>query len=122
MSTAPATEPMSVEQSTVLADFARACKAAARSVSLYPGTHPAIRAALSRVTTATGRLTSAGDVTLTVHPDMLVIDGRAPVRADPAIPELAALLHERLIGELRIARAADADDWLALLLLLGRAP
>ena len=49
MSTAPATEPMSGEQGAVLADFARACKAAARSVSLYPGTHPAIRAALSRV-------------------------------------------------------------------------
>jgi hypothetical protein len=113
---------MSVEQSAVLADFARACKAAARSVSLYPGTHPAIRAALARVSSATSRLTAAGDVTLSVHPDMLVIDGRAPVRADAAIPELAALLHERLVGELRIAREVEPDDWLALLLLLGRAP
>src|SRR5688572_4890012 len=122
MSTAPATEPMSVEQGAVLADFARACKAAARSVSLYPGTHPAIRAALSRVASATSRLTAAGDVTLTVHPEMLVIDGRAPGRPDPAIPELASLLHNRLVGELRIARDVDAEDWLALLLLLGRAP
>jgi hypothetical protein len=122
MSTAPATEPMSVEQSAVLSDFARACKAAARSVTLYPGTHPAIRAALSRVSSASGRLTAAGDVTLTVHPEMLVIDGRAPVRPDLAIPELASLLHERLVGELRIARDADAEDWLALLLLLGRPP
>jgi hypothetical protein len=122
MSTAPATEPMSVEQSAVLSDFARACKAAARSVSLYPGTHPAIRAALARVCSASGRLTAAGDVTLTVHPEMLVIDGRAPLRPDAAIPELATLLHERLVGELRIDRGADAEDWLALLLLLGRAP
>jgi hypothetical protein len=122
MPTAPGTDPMSAEQSAVLADFARACKAAARSVSLYPGTHPAISAALSRVTAATGRLTASGDVTLTVHPDMLVIDGRAPVRADPAIPELAALLHERLVGELHIEGAAAADDWRALLLLLARAP
>ena len=113
---------MSVEQSAVLSDFARACKAAARSVSLYPGTHPAIQAALSRVSLASGRLTAAGDVTLTVHPDILVIDGRAPVRPDVAIPELASLLHERLVGELRIARDADPEDWLALLLLLGRAP
>lgn len=118
----PATEPMPVEQSTVLADFARACKAAARSVSLYPGTHPAIRAALARVSSTTGRLTAAGDVTLTVHPETLVIDGRAPARSDQAIGELAALLHERLVGELRIEREVDADDWLALLLLLGRAP
>ena len=32
MPTAPVTEPMSAEQGAVLADFARACKAAARSV------------------------------------------------------------------------------------------
>jgi hypothetical protein len=122
MPIAPTSEPMSVEQSAVLADFARACKAAARSVSLYPGTHPAIRAALSRVSSATGRLTAAGDVTLTVHPDVLMIDGRAPTRPDAAIGELAALLHDRLVGELRIERQVDADDWLALLLLLARAP
>ena len=122
MPIAPTSEPMSVEQSAVLADFARACKAAARSVSLYPGTHPAIRAALSRVSSATGRLTAAGDVTLTVHPDVLMIDGRAPTRPDAAIGELASLLHDRLVGELRIERQVDADDWLALLLLLARAP
>src|SRR5829696_8025117 len=109
MSTAPATEPMSVEQSAVLSDFARACKAAARSVSLYPGTHPAIRSALSRVLSATGRLTAAGDVTLTVHPDLLVIEGKAPARPDPAIAELAFLLHERLVGELHIERTVQAD-------------
>ena len=40
----PPTEPMAIEQSTLLADFARTCKAAARAVSLYPGTHPAIGA------------------------------------------------------------------------------
>ena len=44
------------------------------------------------------------------------------MRPDPAIGELAALLHERLIGELTIQREADAEDWRALLLLLARAP
>jgi hypothetical protein len=115
-------EPMSAEQSTLLAEFARACKAAARAVSLYPGTHPAIRTALSRVAATTSRLTVAGDVTLSVHPDMLAIDGHAPGRPDPAIGELAALLHDHLVGELHIERSADADDWLALLLLLARVP
>jgi hypothetical protein len=113
---------MPAEQGTAVAEFARACKAAARSVSLYPGTHPAIRAALARVAATAARLTAAGDVTLTVQPDMLTIDGRAPARPDPAIAELAALLHERLVGELRMAREVGADDWLALLLLLARAP
>ena len=115
-------EPMSAGQSTLLAEFARACKAAARSVSLYPGTHPAIRTALSRVSTTAGRLTAAGDVTLSIHPDILTIDGQAPVRPDPAIGELASLLHDRLVGELRIERNADGEDWRALLLLLARAP
>jgi len=122
MPPAPTTEPMSAEQSAVLADFARTCKAAARSVSLYPATHPAIQASLSRVSASAARLIPAGEVTLIVHPGALVIDGRSPVRPDPAIGELAELLHERLVGALRIERAAGPLDWRALLLLLARAP
>lgn len=113
---------MSAEQGARLAEFARSCKTAARSVALYPGTHPAIRAALGRLVAAADRLTAAGDVTIDVHPDGLLIDGRAASKPDSAIGELAALLHERLVGALRIERGADADDWLALLLLLARAP
>ena len=113
---------MPADQSVELTEFARACKAAARSVSLYPGSHPAIRAAVARVSAAGARLTAAGDVTLAVHPDTLVIDGRVPARPEPAIGELASLLHDRLVGEFRVQRGAEADDWLALLLLLGRAP
>jgi HEAT repeat protein len=111
---------MPAEQSGLLAEFARACKAAARAVSLYPGAHPAIGGSLSRLVSAAGRLTSDGRVVCTVHPDMLSIAGQAPVRPDPAIGELATLLHDRLIGELTIQREADADDWRALLLLLAR--
>ena len=121
-STTPTTEPMSAERSGLLAEFARACKAAARAVSLYPGAHPAIGGSLSRLVSAAGRLTSDGRVVCAVHPDMLAIEGEAPVRPDPAIGELAALLHERLIGELTIQHEADAEDWRALLLLLARAP
>jgi len=121
-STTPTTEPMPAERSGLLAEFARACKAAARAVSLYPGAHPAIGGSLSRLVSAAARLTSDGRVVCSVHPDLLAIDGEAPVRPDPAIGELAALLHERLIGELTIQREADADDWRALLLLLARAP
>jgi len=112
---------MSAEQAATLAEFARASKTAARSVSLYPGAHPAIQASLSRVSAAAARLVGGADLTLTVHPDTLVIDGRTPARPDAAIGELAGLLHERLVGELRIERAAAVDDWRALLLLLARA-
>src|SRR4029450_12311674 len=116
----PLTEPMAVEQSALLTDFARTCKEAARAVSLYPVTHPAIGVSLSRLVAATGRLTRDGPVKFAVHRDLLAIDGRSPLRPDPSIGELAALLHERLIGRLTVLPEADADDWRALLLLLAR--
>jgi HEAT repeat protein len=53
---------------------------------------------------------------------MLAIDGRAPLRPDPSIGDLAWLLHERLIGVLTIQPEATVEDWRALLLLLARAP
>ena len=113
---------MPVDQSTALAEFARACKSAARSVSMYPGTHPAIASALARVAAAGQRLTVAGDVTVGVHPNALVVDGRVPARPDAAIVDLAALLHDHLVGELRVSREAEAADWHSLLLILSRAP
>lgn len=119
---APPTEPMAVEQSTLLADFARTCKAAARAVSLYPGTHPAIGSSLSRLVASAGRLARQGPVKLAVHRELLAIDGRSPLRPDPSIGELATLLHERLIGWLTVQPQADAEDWRALLLLLARSP
>jgi HEAT repeat protein len=118
----PPTEPMAIEQSALLADFARTCKAAARAVSLYPGTHPAIGVSLSRLVASTGRLARDGPVRFAVHRELLAIDGRSPLRPDPAIGELATLLHERLIGRLTIRPDAGAEDWRALLLLLARAP
>src|SRR6185295_14819018 len=119
MATPAPAEHMSAQQSAALADFARTCKAATRSVSLYPATHPAIQGALSRVVNAAQRLTVEGEVTITVLPDALTIDGKSPVKADPAIAEFADLLHDRLVGEIRIERDADANDWRTLLLLLS---
>ena len=113
---------MSVEQSTALAEFARTCKGAARVVSLYPATHPAIPGALSRVVNAAKRVTADGTATITVLPDALVIEGRAPAKPDPAIGEFAGLLHDRLVGELRVDSAADATDWRTLLLLVSKTP
>lgn len=118
----PPTESMAIEQSVLLADFARTCKAAARAVSLYPGAHPAIGSSLSRLVASTGRLARHGPVRLAVHRELLAIDGRSPLRPDPSIGELATLLHERLIGRLTVHAEADTEDWRALLLLLARSP
>ena len=113
---------MAVEQSVLLADFARTCKAAARAVSLYPGAHPAIGSSLSRLVASAGRLARHGPVKLAVHRELLAIDGRSPLRPDSSIGELATLLHERLIGRLTVQPEADTEDWRALLLLLARSP
>ncbi|MGH9350416.1 MAG: hypothetical protein ACRD26_24470, partial [Vicinamibacterales bacterium] len=117
---APSPEPMPPDLAASLAEFARAAKAAARSVTLYPATHPAIQASLGRVVTSSAKLAAAGEVTLVVMPHALVIDGRTPARPDQAIGELASLLHHRLVGSLRIERAADAADWHAFLLLMAQ--
>jgi len=120
MSPAQHTDQMSAEQATSLAEFARAAKAAARAVTLYPGTHPAIQASLGRVVAAAARLAAGGDVTLAIEPDRITIDGRAAVKPDPAVGELADLLHSRLVGTLRLERDADVTDWLVFLLVLAR--
>jgi hypothetical protein len=116
----PAIEPLPLEQSALLADFARACRVAARSVSLYPATHPSIQASLARVMNAADRLISGDDVQITVLPDTLAVDGRAPAKPDGAVIELAELMHDRLVGALRMQRGADVHDWHALLLLVAR--
>ena len=89
-------------------------------MSLYPGSHPAIGGSLSRLVSAVQRLSGSSDTVLAVHPAILLIDDRAPARADPSVVELAELLHGRLIGTLRMDPGASQDDWRALLLLLAR--
>src|SRR5512132_1527087 len=56
MTEAAKTPTLSPELSAVFAEFARACKAAARAVALYPGSHPAIGASLGRLAETSGRL------------------------------------------------------------------
>ena len=115
-------QPLSPETASRLAEFARACKAAARGVALYPATHPTIRAALDRVAGSAHRLRGDAAVTLTILPDGIRLDGEAAARPDGALAELAALLHSHLIGELRLTGDPTAEQWHAFLTLLARAP
>ena len=73
-----------------------------------------------RLVESAGRATVGGPLTVTVAPDGLAVDGRTPARPDSAIMELATLLHDHLIGEMRIVGAADPAAWHSFLLLLGR--
>src|SRR4029450_13853306 len=122
--------------SAKFAEFARACKAAARAVALYPGTHPAIGVSLGRLAQATTRLGGEGGVPpqapaglaekgafrLQVRAAVLLLDGAAAARPDPAIGELAEVLSRHTIGALTVNAAAYAESWRTLLLLLARTP
>src|SRR5512132_2638065 len=113
---------LSAEHSATFAEFARACKAAARAVALYPGTHPAIGVSLGRLAQATARLAEKGAFELQVRSGSLLLDGAVPQRPDPAIGELAEVLSRHTIGALTVNAGADAASWRTLLLLLARAP
>ncbi len=114
--------PLDAAETAQLIEFARACKAAARAVTLYPNGHPAIASTLGRIVqiTSSGELTQP--LTIGVLPDGLQMTERAPARIDSAITELAALLHSHLIGELTIHPGGDVESWRTFLLLLGRSP
>ena len=114
--------PLDTETATRLADFARAFKAAARAVSLYPAGHPAVGATLGRLTELTGGLTAAGPFTIEVRPNLLCVANAAPAKPDPAIVELSDLLRRQLVGSLTLNAGADAESWRTLLQLLGRPP
>src|SRR5687767_12714734 len=105
-----------------LAEFARACKAAARAVSLYPGGHPAIGTTLGRLLQVSAGITEPGPYRFQVMADTLVVGGAAPLKQDPAIGELAELLHRQMIGGVTLNPGADTESWRTLLLLLARAP
>jgi hypothetical protein len=114
--------PLAPADAARLIDFARACKAAARAVVLYPDGHPAILATLGRIVQVTSAPHMVDPLKLTVLPDGLLLDARAPAKTDAAVGELAALLHAHLIGEIAILPGGTADAWRQFLLLLGRSP
>jgi hypothetical protein len=112
--------PLGPEETARLVEFARACKAAARAVLLYPAAHPAIAATLGRIVETTSDRALPQPLHLTVLPDSLRQDGRMPARPDPSLGELAAMLHDHLVGELTINPGGDREAWRNFLMLLGR--
>ena len=120
MSAAAPSEHLPHDMALRLAEFARACKAAARAVSLYPATHPAIRISVSRLTEVAAKATVDGSLVVQVLPDNLLIDGCAAQRPDSAIGELATLLHEHLVAVLTVHNGADTEVWLPFFVMLSR--
>ena len=94
MSNAPTPEPLDSARAARLIAFARTCAAAVRALALYPAGHPAGVAVLKRLVDTVAAVTAAEPLRATVLPRQLLVNGRAPANPDPALAELAALLHE----------------------------
>ena len=108
------------ESAAKLTDFARACKAAARAVTLYPAAHPAIRVSMARLVDTAGRLTATGPVTFGVLPDNLLLDGSGAPKPDQAVRETGAMLHDHMIGIITMHSSPNPESWLPFLKLLSR--
>lgn len=115
-------EPLSPDFAGRLAEFAKACKAATRIVSMYPATHPAIQSALARIGEATRQATANGPFAITVLPDALLVNGRGLAKPESSATELATLLHQQLISEMTLYDRLDNDGWHAFLSLLAKSP
>jgi hypothetical protein len=114
--------PLPPDAAELLTAFARACKGAARAVSLYPPEHPAIGQALGRLAHAAARATASGPLSMLVAADNLLVGGRTAARPDAALAELASLLHAHMVGEFTIQPGVDPVEWRTLLSLLGNTP
>ena len=122
MAQTPPPLTLSPDLAQPLLEFARACKAATRIVSLYPESHPTIQLALSRIAEAGKHVVSNGTFPVTVLPDALLIGGRGLTKPDPAATELAALLHLQLISEFTLTGTPDSGEWHTFLSLLAKTP
>ncbi len=113
---------MTAEAAGRVAEFARACKAAIRAVSMYPPSHPTIQAALARLLAAGAAATEISPLIFTVTPDTLLVEGKTMPRAEAAVDELAVLLHKLNVGELTVKGPLTAGAWHMLLSLLATSP
>lgn len=105
-----------------LTEFARAFKAAARSVVLYPESHPAIAATLGRLSQLTSPPLLTVPFRISVTADALLLGGAPIARPDASLRELAELLHAHLVGELTVLPGGDTAAWRQFLLLIGQSP
>ncbi len=115
-------ELLDAREGSQLIDLARACRAAARAVSLYPLEHPAIQSSLARLSAICDRALQAGPWLLTVGANDIQLGGRKLPKPDAGVGELAALLHAHKIGQIALHAGGESGNWLKFLRLLASAP
>jgi HEAT repeat protein len=111
--------PLPPELSGSVSALARSLVAAARSWSLYPPEHPAVRSSVERLAGILRRANAGQVFGFGVTPDTLLIDGVASAPGEPIVAEAAAWLHQRDILRLTFLGDVPSAGLHALLALLA---
>ncbi len=114
----PEVTSLSPELSRSVSALARALVAAARSWSLYPPDHPAVKTSVDRLRAALAAASSGHIFSFAVTPETLLVEGIA-AGADGPVAEAAHWLHQHDIVQLTFAGDVPIDALQALLALLA---
>lgn len=112
-----AASPADLTRSAV--NLARAITLALRSWGFYPPEHPAVVAAVERLTAAAAEAATGGMMQLAVTPHQLLLDGSPLESSELAVVECAELLHDRDILQLTFTTAAPEGVIRSLLNVLS---
>lgn len=114
----PETPTLSPELVRGATKLALTLVAAARSWTLYPPEHPAVKAAHERFAAAIHEATTGAMFSVGVTPHTLLIEG-VPVPPSQPVAEAAQLLHDRDLLQLTFTGAVPADALRTLLTILS---
>src|SRR5262245_32514117 len=115
----PETSPLTPELSRSVAALARALVAAARSWSLYPSDHPAVRTSVDRLRRALEEAASSQVFSIGVTPETLLVDGTPAADGLGPVSDAAAWLHQRDVLKLTFAGTVTPESLQAFLGLLA---
>lgn len=105
-----------------VSSLARSLVAAARTWTLYPPDHPAVRAGVQRFARTLEDTCGGQPLALGVTPETLLLGGLPAPKADGPIAEAAAWLHQRDVLRLTFQGPVPLDMVEALLALLAEDP
>src|SRR5689334_7925254 len=110
---------LSPELARGLLQLARALVASARNWTLYPPEHPAVSAAVTRLSDAIQQCTSGAIFSIGITPDTLLVEGAPADAAQTSVSEAAALLHDRDLLHITFVGEVPSTALHALLRMLA---
>ena len=115
----PEPTPVSPELPRRVSVLARALVTAARTWTLYPPEHPAVRTSIDRLQDAVHAACAEHRIRIGVTPDSLLVEGLPAIDGQPFISDAAAWLHERDIVQLTFEPAVAVPSLERLVALLA---